>query len=228
MRAVGVVALGLLLSPFAFSQTPDSNRTVVSPKNFDVNQLTVPIQTSDSNGPVPWRSLNAVPSTAQVQPPAAQTPQPPSYANYTIMLVNPAANGGAIVLMHTPKNSIEYVDVKLIQAALNNGYVPVRSAEIMDAINYLHAENDRLTAENARLKGSPATPAPVIVIAPQAQPAAPSQAQIEAEQRAQAAARRQQIIQSFLMMQNANRPQTQNLNINVTDCTRYPALCVGR
>jgi hypothetical protein len=144
------------------------------------------------------------------------------------MLVNPVANAGAVVLMHTPKNSLEYVDVKQIQAALNSGYVPVRSAEIIDAINYLHAENDRLTAENARLKGSPATPAPVVIIAPQAQPDAPSQAQIEAEQRAEAAARRQQIIQSFMMMQNANRPQTQNLNVSVTDCTRYPALCVGR
>ena len=157
-----------------------------------------------------------------------QAPPPPSYANYTIMLVSPVANAGAVVLMHTPNNGLQYVDVKQIQAALNNGYVPVRSAEIIDAINYLHAENDRLTAENARLKGLPATPAPVVVFAPQAQPAAPSQAQIEAQQRAEAAARRQQIIQSFMMMQNANRPQTQNLNVNVTDCTRYPALCVAR
>lgn len=204
MRATGVVALGLLISPFALSQTSDSNRSGVSP------------------------SVNTAPSDSQVQYPAAQTPQPPSYANYTIMLVNPVANAGAVVLMHTPKNSLEYVDVKQIQAALNSGYVPVRSAEIIDAINYLHAENDRLTAENARLKGSPATPAPVVIIAPQAQPDAPSQAQIEAEQRAEAAARRQQIIQSFMMMQNANRPQTQNLNVSVTDCTRYPALCVGR
>jgi hypothetical protein len=104
----------------------------------------------------------------------------------------------------------------------------VRSSEIIDAINYLHAENDRFAAENARLKGSPVTPAPVVVIAPQVQPNAPSQAQIEAEQRAEAAARRQQLNQSFMMMQNAGRPQTQNLNVNVTDCTRYPALCAGR
>jgi len=204
MRSYAAVALVILLSPFAFSQAPDSNGSVVSP------------------------SVNTASPAPQVQPPAAQAQQPPSYANYSIMLVNPVANAGGVVLMHTPKNSLEYVDVKQIQTALNNGYVPVRSAEIIDAINYLHAEIDRLTAENARLKGLPATPAPVVVIAPQAQPAAPSRAQIEAEQRAEAAARRQQIIQAFLMMQNANRPQTQNLNVNVTDCTRYPALCVGR
>lgn len=204
MRSAAAVALGLLLSPLAFSQASDSNRSGASP------------------------SVNTAPPAPQMQPPAAQTPQPPNYANYTIMLVSPAANAGAVVLMHTPNNSLQYVDVKQIQAALNNGYVPLRSAEIIDAINYLHAENDRLAAENARLKGLPAATAPVVVIAPQAQPAAPSQAQIEAQQRAEAAARRQQIIQSFMMMQNANRPQTQNLNVNVTDCTRYPALCAGR
>jgi hypothetical protein len=204
MRSAAAVALVILLSPFAFSQTSDSNHSGALP------------------------SVSVTTSAPQVQPPAVQPAQPPSYANYSIMLVNPVANSGGVVLMHTPKNSLEYVDVKQIQTALNNGYVPVRSAEIIDAINYLHAEIDRLTAENARLKGLPATPAPVVVIEPQSQPAAPSQAQIEAARRAEAAARRQQIIQSFMMMQNANRPQTQNLNVNVTDCTRYPALCVGR
>lgn len=204
MRYASVFALGLLLCPFASPQAANSNGSGVSP------------------------SVNTAIPDSELHPAAARSPQPPSYANYTIMLVSPVTNGGGVVLMHTPKNSIEYVDLRQIQAALNNGYVPVRSAEIIDAINYLHAENDRLTAENARLKGSPATPAPVVVIAPQPQPDAPSQAQIEAEQRAQAAARRQQIIQSFIMMQNANRPQTQDLNVRVTDCTRYPALCAGR
>ncbi len=161
------------------------------------------------------------------QTPAASMPaSAPVYPNYSIMLINPA--GGGVVLMHNPKNQMEYVDVAKTQDAFKAGYVPVRVAEIADVINYLKGENDRLTTENARLLGSPATPAPVIVIAPQAQPAAPSQAQIEAQQRAEAAARRQQIIQSFLMMQNANRPKTQNLNVNITDCTRYPALCAGR
>ena len=209
MRATGVVALGLLFSPFAFSQSLDSNRPGVSPS----------VVTARPNS-----AFRATPSP-QGQTPVAEAAQPPSYANYSVMLVNPVVGAGAVVLMHTPKGSLEYVDVKQIQAALNNGYVPVRAAEILDSINYLHAENDRLAAENARLKGSAATG---VVVVPQAQPAASSPAQIAAEQRAEAAARRQQMIQMLMMMQNTNRPQTQNLNVNVTDCTRYPALCVGR
>jgi hypothetical protein len=145
------------------------------------------------------------PEEQEVRRSAQAAPQPPTFPNYSIMLVNPA--GGGVVLMHNPKNGMEYVDVAKTQDAFKAGYVPVRVAEIADVINYLRSENERLTAENARVKGSPATPSPVIVIAPQAQPAAPTQAEIDAQERAQASARRQQIILSFMMMQNANRPQ---------------------
>jgi hypothetical protein len=201
MRSVGAVALGLLLSPFALSQTPDSNRSGVSP--------TV-------NPPAP-----------QVQPPAAQGQEPPSYANYSIMLVGPPG-GIAVVLMHNPKNELEFVEVNNTQKALSAGYVPVRAAELGEFISSLKEENARLATENTRLQQSEqakqVAAAPTSSTPPQPELEAQQSAQIQAEK----AARRQRMIQSWLMLQNMNRPQTQNLNVTVSDCTRLPALCAGK
>lgn len=192
MRSVSVAALGLLLSPFAFSQTSDSN---------------------PSGRPV------------QQQPSAAQAQQPPSYANYSIMLVSPT--GGAVVLMHNPKGELEYVDVNNTKQAFAAGYVPARVSEIAELLSSLKEEIDRLTAENVLVRTE------LVKMQSTAQTnSTPSQAQIETQERAQAeaekAARRQQLLQTWMMLQNMNRPQTQNLNVNVTDCIRFPALCAGR
>jgi hypothetical protein len=141
------------------------------------------------------------------------------------MLVSPVVGGGAVALMHNPKNELEFVDVNKTKDAFAAGYVPVRAVELGEFIAALKEENARLTAENARLQGQPANQ---VATAPV--PAPPSQAEIAAQQsaqmEAQRAARRQQLIQSWMMLQNMNRPQTYNLN--VTDCARYPALCAGR
>jgi hypothetical protein len=202
MRFSYAVALGLLLAPFAFSQTSDSSRSAVSP------------------------TVKAAPPAPQVQTPAAQAQQPPSYANYSIMLVNPAPGGGAVILMHNPKNELELVEVGKIQAALSAGYVAVRSAELAELIASFKEEIARLSAENVRLQGQQAKqvsgPAPVLPSP------AEQQAQLRAQIAAEKEARRQQMIQSWLMLQNINRPQTQNLNVTVSDCTRFPALCAGK
>jgi regulator of replication initiation timing len=162
---------------------------------------------------------------APQQPSATQTQQPTTYPNYSIMLVSPT--GGAVVLMHNPKGELQYVDVNNTKQAFAAGYVPARVSEIAELIGSLKEEIDRLTAENARIRTE------LVKMQPDAQTnSIPSQAQIEAQLRAQAeaekAARRQQLLQTWMMLQNMNRPQTQNLNVNVTDCTRFPALCVGR
>src|ERR1700758_3101710 len=127
MRFTGLVALALLLCPIAFSQTSDSNRSGVSP------------------------SVNTPPFAPQVQPPAAQAQQPPSYASYSIMLVGPPG-GIAVVLMHNPKNELEFVEVNNTKQALSVGYVPVRAAELGEFISSLKEENARLAAENTRLQ----------------------------------------------------------------------------
>lgn len=146
--------------------------------------------------------------------------------------------------MHTPQNALELVDVSKIKEALSAGYVPVRTAEFAEMIESLKTENIHLTEENKHLleeqsKASSPTIAsfypshPVVVLAPQTQQVvspAPSQADIEAQRQAQAAAdkanRRQQLIQAWMTMQQTNQPKT--LNLNVRDCTRFPALCAGR
>ena len=67
-------------------------------------------------------SVNTAPAAPQVQPPAVQAQQPPSYANYSIMLVGPPG-GIAVVLMHNPKNGLEFVEVNNTKQALSAGYV---------------------------------------------------------------------------------------------------------
>lgn len=161
-------------------------------------------------------------ATMNAQAPAS--PQPaPTYPNYSIMLVNPA--GGAVVLMHNPKNEIEYVDASKTGDAFKAGYVPVRVAEIAEIIASLHTENDHLAAENIRLRNL--REEQTSVTSPP-----PSRADVEAQQRAQAASdnavRRQQLLQAFIMMQ-ANRPQLQPYQLPMpvnpnagrlrTDCT---------
>lgn len=200
MRFACVAVLLLLLCRLAASQTADTTRSGALP------------------------SVNSAPSTPQTQPSATRTPQQSGYANYSIMLVSPA--GGAVVLMHNPKNELELIDVNNTNRAFSAGYAPVRAVEISELIASLKEEIARLTAENKSLQGEQARQAS----APP--PSLYSQAELEARRRAQVdaenAARRQQLIQGWLMLQNMNRPQTQNLNVNVTDCTRFPALCVAR
>ena len=144
-----------------------------------------------------------------------QNPQPPSYANYSIMLVNPG--GGAVVLMHNPQNGLDFIQVNDTKRALSAGFVPVRAAELGEFIAFIAAlkeENARLTAENVQLKGASAAAA-----LPRSGVPSPEPSQADADR----AARRRALIQSWLMLQNMNRPQTYNLNI--TDCTKTPALC---
>jgi hypothetical protein len=142
------------------------------------------------------------------------------------MLVNPVPGGGAVALMQNPKNELEFVDVSKIQNALNSGCVSVRTAELAEFLTSMKDEVARLSAENARLLAQQ----PQQVFAPS--PSLLSPQEQEAQRRAQAlseqAARRQQIIQNWLMLQNANRPQTLNLNVTVSDCARNPALCAGK
>src|ERR1700743_2857381 len=87
-------------------------------------------------------------------PDASHSPQPPTYANYSLMLVSPTAGGGAAVLMHNPKNELEFVPVNTTKQALDSGYVAVRAAELGEFIAALKEESARLTEENARLKNA--------------------------------------------------------------------------
>lgn len=157
----------------------------------------------------------------------ATTPQPPSYANYSLMLVNPVPGGGGVVLMHDTKNQLELVPVNNVKQALDMGFVAVRAGELDELIGALREENARLEEENAQLRSQ--APAPqVIAISPQG----PSQAEIAERRReqmeAEKAARRQQLIQAWMGIQNMNRsaqpyqlpmPVNPNANRLRTNCT---------
>lgn len=162
-------------------------------------------------------------------PEPTPAPQPPSVANYSIMLVNPAGDGG-VVIMHNPQNVLELVDVSKMQAALSAGYVPVRSVELAELIGSFKEEIARLSDENSHLRSDHEKQASGTISSMKDEADFQAQrAQIENEQRAQAEAekqaRRQQVIQMWMGLQ----PRTLNLNINsnvnVKDCTRFPALC---
>jgi hypothetical protein len=165
----------------------------------------------------------ALPALAQTQPDA---PQQPSYANFSIMLANPMAGGSAVVLMHNPKNGIEFVPVDNIKTAMDGGYVAVRAAELGELISALKEENARLTAENAQLKsGSVKQPDPIVSSGPSAADVlAQANARVAAAD-AQKADRRQQLLQNWMMLQGINRPYQLPMPVNPnanrlkTNCT---------
>jgi hypothetical protein len=127
-----------------------------------------------------------------------QTSPPPSYANYSLMLVSPA-NGNGVVLMHNPKNELEFVDTSRTKEALSAGYVPVRAVELAELIDTLRQENAELSAENTRLRNLQAQQDTAVVSS------APPPADPQAIERSQREARRQQLIQAWLMLQ-MNKP----------------------
>ena len=141
---------------------------------------------------------------APLQPASTDVPpQPANYANYSLMLINPVPNGGAVVLMHDTKNQLEFVPTNSIRQALDMGFVAVRAAELDELIGALREENARLTAENLRFE----TNRPAQVSAPAAPPVTPSyQSMVEAQQRAEREARRQRLIQAWMGLQRMNQP----------------------
>jgi hypothetical protein len=167
-------------------------------------------------------SAGSVPAANAAPAPQAQ---PPSYANYNIMLLFPPT-GHAVVMMYNPQGRLEFVPVNSTKQAFESGYVPVRAADISNLIDSLSAENKKLESENAALRNAssrpPTQPSSVTVV----NETGPQQAalQREAMERAERQQRRQQLIQTFLGLQN----RSQNVNVNVTNCNQYPALCVGR
>ncbi len=155
-----------------------------------------------------WACLLALlccsaPLTSAQNTSSTQAPQLPNFANYSIMLVNPA--GAAVVLMHSPKNELEYVDVAKTKEAFAAGYVPLRTAEISELIVGLNDEVIRLRSENERLRQVQAkldTHPSYAPVPPPVDYAAQQQAQAAADK----AARRQQLFQAWVMLQAA-RPQ---------------------
>ena len=160
----------------------------------------------------------------------AQSPDAVKYAPRHVLLVDPQPGVEAVLPMVFTvdgKQRVEFVPVHQVKESLEKGGRPVTLADILSAlgaatekVNQLQLENDRLW--KVAMKDAPKSETVIV----QQPPPAPSQATIDAQRQAEVNAQRQRAIQTWLLLQGMNRSQT--LNVNVTDCTRFPALCAGR
>lgn len=180
-------------------------------------------------------------------PAMAQSPEASQYLTRPLLLLSGQKGVEAVMPMLftvNGKQQITYVLGSKIKESIDNGGKPIRLGDVLNllgeqsqSITKLQAENAALQAENEKLwkvvtKDHPQQQPPTVVVQQPPPPPQPSPAEIEAQREqqieAEKAARRQQMIQAWIMLQNANRPTTQNLNVTVSNCTRYPALCAGR
>jgi regulator of replication initiation timing len=142
------------------------------------------------------------------------TDQPGSeYASYTMLLV--PQNGGGYMIAVDKQQKLAFIPIPSISKAINeDGVLPVRYGDLLQLVRQLNEENQRLKTENEHLwkvAENRSSPTPVIV-QEQATPPDPN------------ATRRQ----AQLMLLRSLLTQRSTVNVNVTDCSRTPALCTGR
>jgi ABC-type nitrate/sulfonate/bicarbonate transport system substrate-binding protein len=128
------------------------------------------------------------------------------------------------------KQHLEFVPTHDIKASMERGGHPVSLADILAALGEATEKINQLQAENDRLwKIAMKDPSTVVVQQQTPAKVGPTQAQIAAQQKAEAYARRQQTLQMWLMLQGANHsqpyqlptPVNPNANRLQTTCTTY-------
>lgn len=148
--------------------------------------------------------------------PAQSADQPGTqYASYTLLLV--PRHGEGVMIGIDKQQKITFVPISSIAKSIDQeGVSPVSYGEVLQLVRQLADENQRLKAENDHLwkvaENRPGAPTTVVV---QQAPTPPPDPDAERRQM------RMMLLRSLLT------PRT-SVNANVTDCTRYPALCVGR
>lgn len=168
-------------------------------------------------------------------PAVAQNTDAAKYASRPLVLAGVGDEIRPVVFTLDGQSHLEFVPDANVKAAILAGGKPVVFGDVLSllnaniqAINKLQAENAQLKSENDKLwkVAMKDAPHPETVVIQQPVQSGPSVEQIAAQEQADANMRRQQAIQNYMLMQNSNRQQ--NINVNVTNCTRFPALCVGR
>jgi hypothetical protein len=147
----------------------------------------------------------------------AQTVDQPGsqYASYTVLLV--PQKGEGFMMAIDKQQKIAFIPISSISKAVDQeGASPVRYGDLLQLVRQLGEENLRLKTENDHLwkvaENRPGASTSVIVqSAPNPSP------DPDAERRQM----RQVLLRSLLT-------QHSTVNVNVTDCTRLPALCAGR
>ncbi|HZW05373.1 MAG TPA: hypothetical protein VFF58_00565 [Candidatus Nitrosotalea sp.] len=152
----------------------------------------------------------------------AQSPDQPGvqYSAYTILLVSHQQGTEGVVVAIDKRQQIVFVPISSIGKEVTAGEVsPVSYGELLQLVRQLGEEVQRLKTENDHLwkvaEGHPGATAAATVIVQQQAPPRPDP---DAERR-QA---RMMLLQSLLA------PRSSTVNVNVRDCSRYPALCVGQ
>jgi hypothetical protein len=167
-------------------------------------------------------------------PAVAQNPDTAKYSQRQIFLVDPTSGSEAIAPLLVPldgQQRLEFVPTSKLKEFLDKGAQPVRLADILsllgssaEKINQLQAENDRLW--KIAMKDSPKSES---VIVQQTPLPAPTYEQFAAQRQADAIARRQQTLLTWMALQNSNKqqpyqlpaPVNPNFNRLQTNCTSY-------
>jgi hypothetical protein len=157
---------------------------------------------------------------------AKQQPQSEiqKYAVYNIALFLPNPQGGDVVLpfMSQENKLVFYPLSRALEARDKIGALgrPISYVELISLIGTLQIEVDRLKQENDKLwvvVGKSAAPSTVVLQTPPAQQSPPQQS---ARQDDDALAKYMLLRQLFPSTQ-----QPQTIRLQVSDCTKYPALC---
>lgn len=162
-------------------------------------------------------------------PALAQQPQPTEnstavsqvasdYRPYSILLVGPPPKGDGVVMILTKDQRLVFTPTDKAKLAFDSGGVPIRYGDVLQLLQQLTDDNARLKAENERLwkiaENKSSSPSTVVVQTP---------SQPQPDQNAEA--RRQM---QMMLLRSLMTPRPSNtVNVNVTDCSKYPALCVA-
>lgn len=156
-----------------------------------------------------------------------QSAEASKYAPRALVLLSAKPGSVAVMPMSFTvkgKEHLEFIPSSKIKESIAKGGHPILFGEVLSAlgeatqtIQNLQAQNAALHQENERLwkvamKSNPSQPPPRPIIIQQPQSREPSR------------------LEKYMLLRSMFPPRqpTQNLHVTVSDCTRYPALCVGR
>jgi hypothetical protein len=161
----------------------------------------------------------------------AQAPAQPGlqYSSYQLLLV--PQHGEGFLVATDKQQQIVFVPISSVKRALDeDGVLPVRYGDLLQLLRQMGDENQRLKAQNEALTATnehlwkiAEKPGPETSVTVQRAP------EVIVQQSAPApdpdAERRQM---RMMLLRSLLAPRSSTVNVNVTNCTQYPALCAGR
>lgn len=150
---------------------------------------------------------------------AAQTQTQPGveYSSYTLLLVSHEKGSEGKMVGIDKQRQIVFIPISGITKAVNeDGVSPVSYGELLQLLHQLGEDNQRLKAENDHLwkvAENHGASTPVIVQQVQQEPSPDPDAE-----------RRQM---RMMLLRSMFAPRSSTVNVNVSDCSRTPALCVN-